>query len=374
MNAARPRVALAACAALAALLALCAASSVRAQEKEIRQSIKTQQDRAEERQRKIESMEQRERRIRDELARVEKNVAQLTREVSEREAELAGLERAEAEARERYRELQARRDALLKELSRLVRSLWPLHAGRLAGRLHGLDTWHEADRRLTWLGAIYEATAQRMRQVDEASRHMAENLEEQARLAAQASEALAQVNTAKDELLKKRLGLLAAERRTRAELKDLEGELRSILAVIQELNYKLKSQRTKRFADNKKLLPWPVKGRVASTFAPWATPPRRGIILSAREAETVTAVFWGKAVHADTLRGFGRVVILYHGHDYYSVYAYLTSTMVHAGQEVEKDEPIGTAGFDPHTKEHGLYFELRLGAKPINPLLWLYPK
>ncbi|MDO9630852.1 MAG: peptidase M23, partial [Humidesulfovibrio sp.] len=46
---------------------------------------------------------------------------------------------------------------------------------------------------------------------------------------------------------------------------------------------------------------------------------------------------------------------------------------VQTGQEVEKDEPIGHAGYYPEAHGNGVYFELRLHQKPINPLLWLMP-
>jgi septal ring factor EnvC (AmiA/AmiB activator) len=40
---------------------------------------------------------------------------------------------------------------------------------------------------------------------------------------------------------------------------------------------------------------------------------------------------------------------------------------------VEKDEPIGHAGYYPEAHGNGLYFELRFRQKPINPQLWLMP-
>jgi septal ring factor EnvC (AmiA/AmiB activator) len=203
---------------------------------------------------------------------------------------------------------------------------------------------------------------------------MAANLEEQSRLARIAADQLSTINESKDELLRKRLSVRRSIRSTETNITSLEKELQNILGVIKALNYKLKTQRTKHFADNRKLLPWPAKGKIASTFSPWSKPARRGIGLQTAANAEVKSVFWGKVVHADIMRGFGQVVIVYHGHDYYSVYAYLSRALVEPGQEVEKDEPIGTAGFDPRTKKPGLYFELRLGSKPINPVKWLFPK
>jgi len=87
----------------------------------------------------------------------------------------------------------------------------------------------------------------------------------------------------------------------------------------------------------------------------------------------VRSVFWGKVVHNDVLRGLGKVVILYHSGDYNSLYAYLSDVNVETGQDVEKDEPLGHAGYYPEAHGNGLYFELRFRQKPINPQLWLMP-
>lgn len=341
---------------------------------EVRKAIEKRQDQAEQRQDRIDSLEHKQQDLQRHLAKVEARVKKLRQTIALQEEDLVNIEASEAEARVAYRKLQAWRDMLTDELRSFITALWPIHGQGVAGKLRGTSQWKDMDRRITWLATLYRAAEERLREALNASRLMAENLEQQSKLAREAQEKLAQINQSKDALLRQRLSILASLRKTKNELGSLEKELRSILTVIQELNYKLKTQRTKRFADNKKLLPWPAQGNVASSFSPWAKPPRRGIGLRTVEGAQVKSVFWGKVVHADTVRGFGRVVIVYHGNDYYSVYAYLSSASVTPGQEVEKDEPLGTAGFDPRTKAPGLYFELRLGSKPINPMKWLFPK
>jgi septal ring factor EnvC (AmiA/AmiB activator) len=363
---------------LAAVALLPARAGV-AQTDELREAIQHEQDRADQRQQTIERLEKEQRDLRARLARVEAEVRRTTAEVREREEELARIEAAEAEARRRHEVLRALRERLVGELRELLRALWPVHAGRLATGLGSpdsrqnsrQDSWQETDRRFAWLAAIYEATAERMRRAAEAAEAMRANLEERQRLALEAAAKLGEVNDVKDRLLRQRLELLAGLRRADDRKADLETDLRAILDVIKDLNYKLQSQRSRHFADNRKLLPWPVEGQVISTFAPGASPPRRGIGISSAPGAPVRSVFWGKVLHADVLRGFGRVVIVYHGDEYYSVYAYLAGTSVAVGQEVEKDEPIGTAGLHPKTKSPGLYFELRFGAKPISPVDWL---
>lgn len=356
-------------------LTCCSVLPAMAQDNErIRGAIVNQRDKAENRQDAIEGLEKREKKLVKNLATIEKQMKTLLGQIAVQEDVLISIETREAEAQASYLELQAWRNTLVEELRQLLGALWPIHTRSLSDRLQGIETWKDADRRFTWLAAIYRATGQRMEEAARASKLMTKSLMEQALLAKEASAQLAQINTAKDELLKKKLSVRSSLRRAKNKRTDLEQELRAILTIIKDLNYKLTSQRTKRFADNKKLLPWPADGAVFSSFSPWSTPPRRGIALSTDENAQVKSVFWGKVVHADSMRGFGQVVIVYHGNDYYSVYAYLAQSLVSAGQEVEKDEPLGVAGFHPKTRKPGLYFELRLGSKPINPMKWLFPK
>lgn len=361
--------------ALVILFILFAASPAAAQSvSDVREAIQKQQGKADKSQGKIQSLEGKEKKLKKQLVAIETEVKNLQQEISLQEESLVDIEAQEAIARADYRKLQAWRKTLEIELHELISTLWPIHNQRVTGRLKGLDNWQETDRRFTWLAAVYSATSDRLGEAIRTSNLMAANLEEQSRLAREAENQLAQININKDSLLRKRLSLHSSLRKTESSITNLEKELGSILTVIKGLNYKLKTQRTKRFADNKKLLPWPATGSIASTFSPWATPARRGIGLQTKNEAEVKSVFWGKVVHADTVRGFGRVVIVYHGHDYYSVYAYLSRALVEPGQEVEKDEPIGAAGFDPRTKKPGMYFELRSGSKPINPVKWLFPK
>jgi len=160
----------------------------------------------------------------------------------------------------------------------------------------------------------------------------------------------------------------------RAQKLSAEEQLKDILQSIIELNYQLKLLTTKKFTDFKGQMPWPGQGKVVEDFRPEADPPHRGVSLAMAEDAAVHAVSWGKVVHSDVLRGYGPVVIIYHGEDYYSLYAFLKNVTVRVGQEVEKDERIGSAGFYPKVDGPGLYFELRFHQNPVNPNSWLVAK
>lgn len=120
-------------------------------------------------------------------------------------------------------------------------------------------------------------------------------------------------------------------------------------------------------------LPYPVRGEVQGRFGmerpeggTW-----RGIVLRAAEGVRVGAVAPGRVVYAGWLSGFGNLLILDHGEQYLTVYAYNQSLLKEVGDVVAAGEAIATVGATGGQVEPGLYFEIRHGGKPVNPLLWL---
>lgn len=353
-------------------LLLLTPAPVRAQD--VRKALEEHREEAVRHQGTLQELKTREAHLSGDLSRVEQEIGILQDRVRRQERELGALHGREEELRAEFFRLEARRDAVGRDLARLVRGIWPVHMQNIRNRFSGLTSWAEADRRFQWLAAVYRKVLGVMKEAASAALERADNLRRQQALSQEAAGRLDALNKDKDELLRRRLRLRAGLQDVQGQRRGLEEELRGILATIKELNYRLKSQKTKRFGENKGALPWPVRGEVVRGFAPDADPPRRGIGLRTAESAEVRAAFWGKVVHNDVLRGFGRVVILYHGNDYYSLYAFLRSSDLEVGQEVEKDESIGLAGFYPEVQGPGLYFELRFGQKPINPMVWLFPK
>jgi len=120
-------------------------------------------------------------------------------------------------------------------------------------------------------------------------------------------------------------------------------------------------------------LPYPVRGEVQGRFGMerpeggvW-----RGIVLRAAEGVRVSAVAPGRVVYAGWLGGFGNLMIVDHGDKYLSVYAYNQSLLKQVGDDVRAGDAIATVGATGGQVEPGLYFEIRQGGQPVNPLLWL---
>jgi septal ring factor EnvC (AmiA/AmiB activator) len=81
----------------------------------------------------------------------------------------------------------------------------------------------------------------------------------------------------------------------------------------------------------------------------------------------------GTVDYADAFSGFGNLVILDHGSNYYSLYGYLGAIAVMRGQRVDAGTELGRVGTAP-AGPATLYFELRIDGRSVDPIQWLKPR
>ena len=123
-------------------------------------------------------------------------------------------------------------------------------------------------------------------------------------------------------------------------------------------------------------LPWPARGRIANRFGKETNSRfgtavvRNGIEISVAEGQRVNAVHEGTVAYADEFTGYGTRVIVEHGGGAFSLYGHMGSVQVAKGDRVEAGGAIGLSGRNP-TGNPSLYFELRIDARPVDPLQWL---
>ncbi|MBU1002926.1 MAG: peptidoglycan DD-metalloendopeptidase family protein [Proteobacteria bacterium] len=349
-----------------ALLLLLPAIAHAANKAALENALESGKAQAQENREALTRLTKQERALHGDLAKVEDSLDALRLEIRTQERKLDTINAQRDDIRTEHKRLEARQQASWQELGRLVRALWPLRVTAHRGRTEGSDTWEDADRRFAWGTALYADTRRTLEDIENRREQIRSSIERQEQMHAEAEKRLAAINNDKDSLLTRRLDFVRGIRMVRAERINAEQALDQVLAAVEDMQYRIKNLGTGSFADLKGSLPRPVKGQSVA-----AAHGRTGAGFSTAEGAPVTAVYWGKVVHNDVLRGFGRVVILYHGDDYYSLYAFLGDSHVGIGQEMEKGEPLGTAGYYPVTKGPGLYFELRLGQKAINPVHWL---
>ncbi|BCS32723.1 hypothetical protein TBR22_A19450 [Luteitalea sp. TBR-22] len=123
-------------------------------------------------------------------------------------------------------------------------------------------------------------------------------------------------------------------------------------------------------------LPWPVDGQVAGRFGRQRDPRfgtttvSNGITIAADAGKPVRAIHPGTVVFAGTFTGFGQLVIVDHGRQAYSLYGYLSLVGVQRGATIDAGAIVGQVG-DAPDGQPGLYLEVRVDGRPVNPLEWL---
>jgi septal ring factor EnvC (AmiA/AmiB activator) len=96
-----------------------------------------------------------------------------------------------------------------------------------------------------------------------------------------------------------------------------------------------------------------------------------GLALAAARGQPVKAVHGGVVAFSDWFKGYGILVIIDHGEAYYTLYAHLDQALVHKGDPVRAGQALGLAGETGSLEGPFLYFEVRKGAEPLDPIPWL---
>jgi septal ring factor EnvC (AmiA/AmiB activator) len=124
-------------------------------------------------------------------------------------------------------------------------------------------------------------------------------------------------------------------------------------------------------------LPWPTEGRLVASFGAQVHPRfgtrtfKSGIDIEAGEGTDVTAVYSGRVVYTGWFKGYGNLIILDHGSEYYTLYAHVAEIGVKEGDEVRQGQRIATVGDTGSLTGPRLYFEVRYQGKPQDPEQWL---
>jgi len=135
------------------------------------------------------------------------------------------------------------------------------------------------------------------------------------------------------------------------------------------------------FYERKGKLNWPLSGKIITSYGLQRHPRfntitfNNGIeIAPTRQDRTVRAIHAGKVVYADTFHGYGELLILDHGLNYFSLYGHCAEFLVSKGDWVKEGQPIAIVGDTGSLKGVCLYFEIRYKTKALDPLQWLKKK
>ena len=122
---------------------------------------------------------------------------------------------------------------------------------------------------------------------------------------------------------------------------------------------------------------WPVEGQVTASFGERIDPFNgegafhSGVDISANVGSAVIAPADGSVTFADYLGGYGRAIMVDHGHGISTRYGHLSSFAVTAGQYVHRGDTIGYVGTSGRTTGPHLHYEVRINDVPVNPYKYL---
>ncbi len=118
---------------------------------------------------------------------------------------------------------------------------------------------------------------------------------------------------------------------------------------------------------------WPVRGRIIAGFGTKPNGEKNdGINLAVPEGTAVKAAEAGTVIYSgNELEGYGNLILIRHADGWVSAYANNKDLIVKRGDKVRRGEVIAHAGMSGAVSSPQVHFELRKGAKPVNPLDYL---
>ncbi len=121
-------------------------------------------------------------------------------------------------------------------------------------------------------------------------------------------------------------------------------------------------------------LPWPVsQGTIRHHFGSARHSERlswKGVMIDLPDDDEVRAIYAGRVVFADWMRGFGLLLIVDHGEGLMSLYGQNERISKNVGDWVEGGESIAFVTKSGRMGDPGLYFEIRQAGEPVDPLDW----
>jgi len=119
-------------------------------------------------------------------------------------------------------------------------------------------------------------------------------------------------------------------------------------------------------------LDWPLRqGTLTSGFGPRRGHCHDGIDIAAPLRTPVQAAASGRVIFSGHMRGYGKVVVVWHNEVYSTVYAHHRRNLVRKGQWVERGAQIGTVGRSGRATGPHLHFEVRMRNVAHDPILYL---
>lgn len=122
---------------------------------------------------------------------------------------------------------------------------------------------------------------------------------------------------------------------------------------------------------------WPVAGRIMSSFGERSDPFsgegafHRGVDISGNYGQAIISPADGVVEFADFRSGYGRTIMIDHGHGITTLYGHMSGFNVTAGQHVSRGDVIGYVGMSGRTTGPHVHYEVHINNTPVNPYKYL---
>ena len=311
------------------------------------------------------------------ITRLREAVGKVERQLESSRKDSARLADALDDKSEAHRRTQ-------QELATAMRRAW--RAGRqdnfkalLGGRSTG-----DVNRRMAWAAILLRSWSadarESIRSAAEVRGIESESMEVERQLEELQAQQAGQLRDMEQAVAARRQSLMVLRRRigdAGEEIERLRTRAATLASLVEDLGRIVEDHPSApllSITEARGKLDWPVRGRVVRRFgagpgggqASWD-----GILLQAEAGAEVRAPHPGRVVFADWVRGLGFLMVLDHGENVLSLYAYNDRLLGRKGEMVSKGQVIAHAGSTGGRREPGLYFEIRRNGKAVDPLRWL---
>ena len=122
---------------------------------------------------------------------------------------------------------------------------------------------------------------------------------------------------------------------------------------------------------------WPVEGQVTGSFGERIDPFNgegafhSGVDISSNYGHPIIAPADGVVVFADFMGGYGKALMIDHGHGISTRYGHLSGFAVTTGEKVHRGDVIGYVGLSGRSTGPHLHYEVRINDTPVNPYKYL---
>ena len=115
----------------------------------------------------------------------------------------------------------------------------------------------------------------------------------------------------------------------------------------------------------------PVQGDIIRKFGKLKNDFNYGVDIKAKGSKYVVSSQGGTVIYSGFLRGYGSVIIIDHGNNFYSLYTRDIDPIVKEGQKVELKTIIAKVIKKKGEESPIIHFELYYKGKPVNPLYYV---